>query len=77
MRAKLKAIKMEFRKRMHDLQSGAVALAQDASAPEPEGRTGLGALHQPRRSPFRRSKTLHPLPCHRFDAKTRGRSLVR
>jgi hypothetical protein len=22
-------------------------------------------------------KTLHPLPCHRFDAKTRGRSPVR
>jgi hypothetical protein len=82
MRAKLKAIKMELRKRMHDpvaktgawvkqmlqghlnyyavsgnhpgpvvvLQSGAVALAQDASAPEPEGRSVLGALHQPRRS---------------------------
>jgi hypothetical protein len=26
------------------------ALAQDASAPEPEGRSALGALHQPRRS---------------------------
>ena len=22
-------------------------------------------------------RTLHPLPCHRFDAKTRGRSPVR
>ena len=32
------------------LQSGARALAQDASATESEGRSVLGALHQPRRS---------------------------
>src|SRR5215813_9185014 len=32
------------------LQSGPRALAQGASAPEPERRSILGALHQPRRS---------------------------
>jgi hypothetical protein len=74
MRAKLKAIKMELRKRMHDPVAGtgawveqllqghlnyyavsgnhpsmwwfcnqAVALAQDASSPEPEASSNLGA----------------------------------
>ena len=81
MRAKLKVIKTELRKRMHDpvaqtgawvkqmlqghleydavsgnhpsmwwfCKSGAKALAQDASAPESDVRSALGALRPPRR----------------------------
>ena len=109
MRAKLKVIKTELRKRMHDpvAQTGAWVKQMlqghlnyyAVSGNHPSmwwfcnqvRRLWLRTLR--RRSQkadlswerfirlvdrfFPPIRTLHPLPCHRFDAKTRGRSPVR
>jgi hypothetical protein len=52
------------------LQSSALALAQDASATQPEGQPLLERFIRLVDRFFPPIKTLHPLPCHRFDAKT-------
>jgi RNA-directed DNA polymerase len=109
MRAKLKAIKLELRKRTHDpvAQTGAWVkqmlqghlnyFAVSGNHPSMWWYCNQVRWHWLR--PLRRRsqkadlswerfinlvdrffppiKTLHPLPCHRFDAKTRGRSPVR
>ena len=49
---------------------GALALAEDAKAAKPEFTRLTDCFFPP-------IKVLHPLPCHRFDAKTRGRRPVR
>jgi len=109
MRAKLKVIKTELRKRMHDpvAQTGAWVkqmlrghlnyYAVSGNHPSMwwfcNQVRGLWLRTLRRRSQkadlswerfislvdrfFPPIKTLHPLPCHRFDAKTRGRSPVR
>jgi group II intron reverse transcriptase/maturase len=109
MRAKLKAIKMELRKRMHDpvAQTGAWVKQMlqghlNYFAVSGNHPSTWWYCNQVRwlwlRTLRRRSqkanlswarfinsvdrffppiRTLHPLPCHRFDAKTRGRSPVR
>ena len=60
------------------LQRGEVALAQVAQAAQPE-RASLSWEKFIRLVDrfFPPIRVLHPLPCHRFDAKTRGRSPVR
>jgi RNA-directed DNA polymerase len=109
MRAKLKAIKMELRKRMHDpvAQTGAWVkqmlqghlnyFAVSGNHPSMWWYCNQVRWHWLRTLRHRSQKadlswerfinlvdrffppikTLHPLPCHRFDAKTRGRSPVR
>jgi len=109
MRAKLKAIKMELRKRMHDpvAQTGAWVKQMlqghlNYFAVSGNHPSTWWYCNQVRwlwlRTLRRRSqkanlswerfinlvdrffppiRTLHPLPCHRFDAQTRGRSPVR
>jgi hypothetical protein len=109
MRAKMQAIKMELRKKMHDLiaktgvwikqmlQGHPNYFAVSGNHPslwwffDKVKRLWLASLK--RRSQTARLswekfirlvasffppiRTLHPLPCHRFDAKTRGRRSVR
>jgi hypothetical protein len=109
MRAKLKAIKMELRKRMHDpiattgswvkqvLQGHLNYYAVSGNHPSLwwfcNQVRGYWLKSLRRRSQkanlswerfirlvdrfFPPIKVLHPLPLHRFDAKTRGRSPVR
>ena len=95
MRAKLKAIKMELRKRMHDpvAQTGAWVkqmlqghlnhYAVSGNHPSKWWLKTLWRRSQKTKLSWERFirladrffppiKTLHPLPCHRFDAKTRG-----
>ena len=109
MRAKLKAIKVELRKRMHDpiaetgvwvqqmLQGHLNYYAVSGNHPSMWWFCNqvrwlwLKALRRRSQNArlswerftrlvdrfFPPIKVLHPLPCHRFDAKTRGRSPVR
>ena len=59
------------------LQPGEEVLAQVAQATQPESVSLLGALVRLVDRFFPPIKVLHPLPLHRFDARTRGRSPVR
>ena len=59
------------------LQSGEVTLASHASAAQPEGLLSWEQFIRFVDRFFPPIRTLHPLPCHRFDAKTQGRSPVR
>ena len=63
--------------RMVVLQPGAVALAEVAPAAESERASILGALPPARGLLLPANQGATPLPLHRFDAKTRGKSPVR
>ena len=59
------------------LQRGATVLAQLAPQTQSTRVNELGEVTSITDRFFPSIRILHPLPCHRFDARTRGKSPVR